>query len=49
MAFQQSVTLKDCNFTYHISPAIKKYTLREVSLFLAVPHVRQVLSKIAMF
>ncbi len=23
MAFQQSVTLKDCNFTYHISPAIK--------------------------
>ncbi|HEL1703376.1 TPA: DUF1831 domain-containing protein [Streptococcus suis] len=29
MAFQQSVTLKDCNFTYHISPAIKKYTLRD--------------------
>ncbi|MDQ8781262.1 cysteine desulfurase, partial [Streptococcus ruminantium] len=29
MAFQKSVTLKDCNFTYHISPVVKKYTLRD--------------------
>lgn len=29
MAFQQTVSLKDCDFTYHISPAIKKYTLRD--------------------
>ncbi|MDG3132478.1 DUF1831 domain-containing protein [Streptococcus suis] len=27
MAFEKTINLKDCNFTYHISPAIKKYTL----------------------
>ncbi|HFI0042053.1 TPA: DUF1831 domain-containing protein [Streptococcus suis] len=29
MAFQQSVHLKDCAFTYYISPQVKKYTLRD--------------------
>lgn len=29
MAFEKSVTLKDCNFTYEISPSIKKYILRD--------------------
>lgn len=29
MAFQHSVKLKDCPFTYRIHPSIKKYTLRD--------------------
>ena len=29
MAFEKTVRLKDCNFTYHISSGIKKYTLRD--------------------
>lgn len=29
MAFEKTVTLKDCLYTYEISPAIKKYTLRD--------------------
>ncbi|MER0122667.1 DUF1831 domain-containing protein [Streptococcus sp. ZJ93] len=29
MAFTTSVTLKNCDYTYSISPAIKKFTLRD--------------------
>ncbi|MCA9760437.1 MAG: DUF1831 domain-containing protein [Streptococcus sp.] len=29
MAFQQTVALKDCDYIYHISPIVKKYTLRD--------------------
>lgn len=29
MAFETSVSLKDCNYTYQISPTVKKYTLRD--------------------
>ncbi|MGT2711302.1 DUF1831 domain-containing protein [Streptococcus oriscaviae] len=29
MAFEHSVTLKNCDYTYQINPAIKKYTLRD--------------------
>lgn len=29
MAFQSSISLKDCPFTYSIHPNIKKYTLRD--------------------
>lgn len=29
MAFTTSVTLKNCDYTYSISPVIKKYTLRD--------------------
>lgn len=29
MAFEKTVTLKDCLYTYEISPSIKKYTLRD--------------------
>lgn len=31
MAFEQTVALKDCTYRYHISPAIKKYTLRDTT------------------
>lgn len=31
MAFESSVSLKDCRYTYHISSAIKKYTLRDTT------------------
>lgn len=29
MAFEKTVTLNDCDFTYEISPSIRKYTLRD--------------------
>lgn len=29
MAFEKTVTLTDCKYTYGIHPAIKKYTLRD--------------------
>lgn len=31
MAFEQTVALKDCNYVYHISPNVKKYTLRDTT------------------
>lgn len=29
MAFEKEISLKDCPYTYHIHPSIKKYTLRD--------------------
>ncbi|HEL2057347.1 TPA: DUF1831 domain-containing protein [Streptococcus suis] len=31
MAFETSVSLKDCLYTYEISPQIKKYTLKDTT------------------
>ena len=29
MAFKSQVALKDCRYSYHINPSIKKFTLRD--------------------
>lgn len=29
MAFESQVALKDCRYSYHINPSIKKFTLRD--------------------
>lgn len=29
MAFEQQVSLKDCRYSYHINPSVKKFTLRD--------------------
>ena len=29
MAFEPSVALKDCRYSYHINPTVKKFTLRD--------------------
>ncbi|KGR72607.1 DUF1831 domain-containing protein [Streptococcus phocae subsp. phocae] len=31
MAFEKEIALKDCKYSYHISPNIKKYTLRDTT------------------
>lgn len=31
MAFEQTISLKDCKYSYTISPKIKKYTLRDTT------------------
>lgn len=33
MAFQTSVSLQDCHFTYSIHPNVKKFTLRDNTFF----------------
>ncbi|HEK9800802.1 TPA: cysteine desulfurase, partial [Streptococcus equi subsp. equi] len=31
MAFEKEIALKDCKYSYRISPKIKKYTLRDTT------------------
>lgn len=31
MAFEKEIALKDCKYTYNISPKVKKYTLRDTT------------------